>query len=120
MDWHEYINLPRLDIEGHEWTMDGQVLKMLEELGEVSQALNKDHDYSTTTAETFDFIMTGVTLLYMLEAQGVDVNKHLEQFMEKLDQRHYLTQIIDGNRKVVPVIRDMVKVHERGGKCGRG
>jgi len=113
MDWHEYINLPRLDIEGHEWTMQGQVLKMLEELGEVSQAINKDHNYSTTTAETFDFIMTGVTLLYMLEAQWVDVNKHFEQFMEKLDQRHYLARICNESSKEVPVIRDMVKVYER-------
>ena len=115
MDWHDYVNLPRLDIEGHEWTMQGQVLKMLEELGEVSQALNKDHDYSTTTAETFDFIMTGVTLLYMLETRGVDVNKHFEQFMKKMDQRHYLTRMIEENREKVPVIQDMVKVYEREG-----
>lgn len=89
-DWHSYINMPRLDIEGHEWTMQGQVLKMLEELGEVSQALIKDQDLTKTAAETLDFIMTGVTLLNMLESRGIDVNSRFEEFSRKLQERGYM------------------------------
>ncbi|HBK53257.1 MAG TPA: hypothetical protein DDZ44_04900 [Syntrophomonas wolfei] len=113
MDWHEYINLPRLDIECHEWTMQGQVLKMLEELGEVSQALNKDHDLNKTAAETFDLIMTGITMLYMLEAKGVDVQQQFNGFTKKLQLRGYLPN--DETMKVMPVIRDVVQVYEREG-----
>ena len=112
MDWHDYINLPRLDIEGHEWTMQGQVLKMLEELGEVSSALNKHKDLNETAAETLDFIMTGVTLLYMLESKGVDINLHFEQFMTKLEQRNYLMKIYEEATKTIPVVRNIKVLRE--------
>jgi NTP pyrophosphatase (non-canonical NTP hydrolase) len=105
LNWHEYIKLPRLDIEGHEWTMEGQVLKMLEELGEVSQALNKEQDLEKTAAEALDFIMTGVTLLNMLESKGVDVNAHFKRFTDKLEKRNYLLRVLEESTKTIPVVR---------------
>jgi NTP pyrophosphatase (non-canonical NTP hydrolase) len=90
MRWTDYIQLPRLDIEGQEWTVERQIFKMMEELGEVSQAFYKENGLDKMAAEALDFVQTGVTLLYMLEAQGVDVDSIFDAFMSKLGQRGYL------------------------------
>ena len=103
--WRKHIDLPCLDIDGHQWTMNGQVLKMLEELGEVSQALNKHKDLDRTAAETLDFIMTGVTMLNMLEFHGVDIDYHFEKLLDKLKDKKYLLEICD--KKIIPVIKDI-------------
>lgn len=109
--WRKHIDLPCLDIERHHWTMEGQVLKMLEELGEVSQALNKHKDLDRTAAETLDFIMTGVTLLNMLEFNGVDIDHHFKTFLDKLKQKNYLLDLCRDDKRVIPVIKDMVKLY---------
>ena len=90
MKWTEAIQLPRLDIEGRGWTMETKLLKMAEEFGEASQAFNKDQDPEKLAAETFDVIQTGVTMLYILESKGIDVQTQFVAFLEKLEARNYL------------------------------
>ena len=66
--------------------MERQIFKMMEELGEVSQAFYKENGLDKMAAEALDFVQTGVTLLYMLEAQGVG-DSIFDAFMSKLGQR---------------------------------
>ena len=90
LEWKEHIKLPRLEIEKHNWTLEEQIEKMMEELKEVEEALTKG-DYYEAGKEAFDFIQTGATLLYMLEAIGVDLDVILTEHMDKLKRRGYLS-----------------------------
>jgi NTP pyrophosphatase (non-canonical NTP hydrolase) len=96
------IALPRLD--GLRPTLESTALKLLEEAGELAEAIGKfralSGERTTVDArqvaaaiarELLDVAQTAVTMMFVLEErEGVDIEAMLQQHIEKLAQRGYL------------------------------
>ena len=88
--------LPNVDWKRGSWTIGGQVKKVLEEIGEVSEALI-EQDLIHATRETLDTIQTCHTLLEMIGAQWEEehiekfpLERFLEEHVKKLSEKGYL------------------------------
>lgn len=87
-----FIDFPEVDWQGHKWTKEGQIYKIIEELGEVAEALvNKDHD--NVIRESLDLIQTGLTLISMVRSESNIKLPHLiKEHCEKLKAKGYLKE----------------------------
>ena len=96
------IALPRLNNLSP--TMESTALKLMEEAGELAQAIgklrglsgentvyNQEEIMSVITRELMDVAQTAVSMMFVLEEQyGVDLGKSYDQHIEKLVQKGYL------------------------------
>ncbi|WP_084667221.1 MazG-like family protein [Thermanaeromonas toyohensis] len=96
------IALPRLNKLTP--TMESTALKLMEEAGELAQAIGKLRGLSgekvevnekevmrTITRELLDVAQTAVSLMFVLEEQyGVDLQQALQEHVEKLRRKGYL------------------------------
>ncbi|CEP68430.1 NTP pyrophosphohydrolase MazG, putative catalytic core [Moorella glycerini] len=96
------IALPKLD--NLTPTMESTALKLMEEAGELAQAIGKlrglsgeevqvDHNavLAAITRELLDVAQTAVSLMFVLEDQyGVDIQQALEEHINKLRAKRYL------------------------------
>jgi len=96
------IALPRLDNLAP--TMESTALKLMEEAGELAQAIGKFRGLSgeqvqvdaaavqaAITRELLDVAQTAVSLMFVLEEQyGVDIQQALEEHIAKLRAKGYL------------------------------
>lgn len=97
------VALPRLNNLSP--TMESTALKLMEEAGELAQAIGKLRGLSgekpgiseaevmeRITAELLDVAQTAVSMMFVLEDKyGVDIEKALEQHIDKLETKGYLT-----------------------------
>lgn len=100
---HKIIALPRLN--NLTPTMESTALKLMEEAGELAQAIGKYRGLSgeTTdyeekevmqliTQELLDVAQTAVSMMYVLEENyQVDIGEMLEKHIQKLIDRGYLS-----------------------------
>lgn len=98
------IALPRLDNLSP--TMESTALKLMEEAGELSQAIGKlrglngepvnldeSEIINRITRELLDVAQTAVSMMFVLEEQyKVDINQSLEAHIRKLRHKGYLKQ----------------------------
>lgn len=96
------IALPRLD--NLTPTMESTALKLMEEAGELAQAIGKLRGLSgeevhidqhavlnAITRELLDVAQTAVSLMFVLEDQyGVDIHQALAEHIDKLKAKKYL------------------------------
>lgn len=96
------IALPKLDNLAP--TMESTALKLMEEAGELAQAIGKFRGLSgeqvqvdaaevqaAITRELLDVAQTAVSLMFVLEEQyGVDIQQALEEHIAKLRAKGYL------------------------------
>lgn len=96
------IALPRLNKLTP--TMESTALKLMEEAGELAQAIGKLRGLSgekveleereilrAITRELLDVAQTAVSLMFVLEEQyGVDIQQSLAEHLEKLRRKGYL------------------------------
>lgn len=96
------IALPRLNKLTP--TMESTALKLMEEAGELAQAIGKFRGLSgekieleerevmrAITRELLDVAQTAVSLMFVLEEQyGVDIQQALSEHLEKLRRKGYL------------------------------
>jgi len=96
------VTLPRLN--GLSPTMESTALKLMEEAGELAQAIGKlrgmsgeahkldEHEVlRRVTRELLDVAQTAVSMMFVLEEMhGVDIDKELEQHIKKLKKKGYL------------------------------
>lgn len=96
------IALPRLDALHP--TLESTAIKLLEEAGELAEAIGKFRALSGEPAamdgpevaaaiarELLDVAQTAVTMMFVLEEQeGVDIEAMLQQHVDKLARRGYL------------------------------
>lgn len=98
------IALPRLDNLSP--TMESTALKLMEETGELAQAIDKfrrlngekidleEHQVvKKITEELLDVAQTAVSMMFVLEEQyQVDISKAVEEHIQKLIQKGYLNR----------------------------
>lgn len=95
------IALPRLN--GLSPTLESTALKLMEETGELAQAIGKFRGLSGEVAlsapeitqklgeELLDVAQTAVSMMYVLEEDyGVDLSQALETHIQKLIDKNYL------------------------------
>lgn len=98
------LQLPRLN--GLTPTLESTALKLMEEAGELAQAIGKsrglsgeaaasapdeDEVFGRIASELLDVAQTAVTMMYVLEEQhGVDVQQALFEHLDKLRRKGYL------------------------------
>lgn len=96
------IALPRL--AGLRPTLESTAIKLLEEAGELAEAIGKFRSLSgertvvdgpqvavAIARELLDVAQTAATMMFVLEEQeGIDVEAMVQQHVEKLRQRGYL------------------------------
>ncbi|MGE5707212.1 MAG: MazG-like family protein [Bacteroidota bacterium] len=97
------LQLPRLN--GLTPTLESTALKLMEEAGELAQAIGKsrglsgeaaassdtDEVFGRIASELLDVAQTAVTMMYVLEEQhGVDVQQALFEHVDKLRRKGYL------------------------------
>lgn len=107
------LSLPRLN--GLTPTLESTALKLMEEAGELAEAIGKFRAlsgerlparrsfYDAIGLELLDVAQTAVTMMFVLEDQGVDVQSVVRQHIEKLERRGYLTApplAVDGQLEV--------------------
>lgn len=95
------ISLPRLT--GLRPTLESTTLKLMEEAGELAEAIGKLRAlsgepipdgrsfYDVIGRELLDVAQTAVTMMFVLEDQGVDVARVMRAHIEKLVRRGYLS-----------------------------
>lgn len=98
------IALPRLDNLSP--TMESTALKLMEETGELAQAIGKfrrlngekigleeQQVVKRITEELLDVAQTAVSMMFVLEEQyQVDISQAVEEHIQKLIQKGYLNQ----------------------------
>ncbi|HHU31975.1 MAG: MazG-like family protein [Zhaonellaceae bacterium] len=98
------IALPRLDKLSP--TMESTALKLMEETGELAQAIGKfrglngekvDVDekevMNMITKELLDVAQTAVSMMFVLEENyGININQAVEKHIEKLVRKGYLSE----------------------------
>ncbi|MHB1418316.1 MAG: MazG-like family protein [Bacillota bacterium] len=98
------IALPQLN--GLAPTMESTALKLMEETGELAQAIGKfrglngetrefgDHEVmKRVTRELLDVAQTAVSMMFVLEEHyGIDIEQALEEHIQKLIRKGYLTE----------------------------
>lgn len=83
------IDLPDIVIQD-KWTIPGQIKKILEEAGEVAEAIGED-DPVNTIREALDTMQTCATLINMvLDDWNIKLDKFLVEHREKLERKGYL------------------------------
>ena len=91
------INLPEIDWQRHEWTIPSQIAKIMEEAGEVAEAIANKDDINTIR-EALDTAQTCFTLIDMVLSKSASVDKAwlwqqlLTQHEAKLRDKGYLKQ----------------------------
>ncbi|MHB1125881.1 MAG: MazG-like family protein [Bacillota bacterium] len=99
------IALPRLD--GLAPTMESTALKLMEETGELAQAIGKfrglngetrelgDNEVmKMVTRELLDVAQTAVSMMFVLEEHfGIDIEQALEEHVQKLIRKGYLKEL---------------------------
>ena len=68
------INLPEVDWQRHEWTIPSQIAKIMEEAGEVAEAIANKDDINTIR-EALDTAQTCFTLIDMVLSKSASVDK---------------------------------------------
>ncbi|MGI6225648.1 MAG: MazG-like family protein [Peptococcales bacterium] len=100
---HKVIALPKLNNLAP--TMESTALKLMEEAGELAQAIGKFRNLSgetnkieekevmgMITRELLDVAQTAVSMMYVLEEYyNVDIGVMLEEHIQKLMDKGYLT-----------------------------
>ncbi len=85
-------------------TLESTALKLMEEAGELSEAIGKfrgmngetvdledQQVLNLVTRELLDVAQTAITMMFVLEEQhGVDLNRSLDEHLEKLLEKGYL------------------------------
>ena len=98
------LSLPRLNRLNP--TLESTALKLMEETGELAQAIGKyrglsgekvslDHDtvVNEITRELLDVAQTAVTLMFVMEEQyGVNLDNALQEHWTKLERKGYLSR----------------------------
>jgi NTP pyrophosphatase (non-canonical NTP hydrolase) len=101
---HKVIALPKLNNLAP--TMESTALKLMEEAGELAQAIGKfrglsgeanvveeDEVMKMITRELLDVAQTAVSMMYVLEEYyNVDIGNMLEEHIQKLINKGYLTK----------------------------
>ena len=83
------IDLPDIVIQD-KWTIPGQIKKILEEAGEVAEAIGED-DPVNTIREALDTMQTCATLINMVLAEWkVPLDRFLWEHEEKLAKKGYM------------------------------
>lgn len=83
------IDLPNITIQ-EDWTIPGQIKKILEEAGEVAEAVAKE-DPVNTIREALDTMQTCATLINMVQAEwNLVLDRFLTEHHEKLERKGYL------------------------------
>ena len=83
------INLPDITIQP-DWTIPGQIKKILEEAGEVAEAIAEE-DPVSTIREALDTMQTCATLINMVQAEwNLPIDLFLREHAEKLERKGYL------------------------------
>lgn len=83
------IDLPNVVIQEN-WTIPGQIKKILEEAGEVAEAI-AENDPVNTIREALDTMQTCATLINMVQAEWkMDLDRFLVEHTEKLERKGYL------------------------------
>ena len=83
------IDLPDIVIQAN-WTIPGQIKKILEEAGEVAEAIAED-DPVNIIREALDTMQTCATLIDMVQAEWkMDLDRFLVEHTEKLERKGYL------------------------------
>lgn len=102
------LSLPRLD--GLTPTLESTALKLMEEAGELAQAIGKfrgmsgesgygfvmtmENPYPAIARELLDVAQTAVTMMFVLEEKyQIDINQVLEEHIEKLRAKGYLREV---------------------------
>ncbi|NMA02726.1 MAG: nucleotide pyrophosphohydrolase [Clostridia bacterium] len=99
---HKVIALPKLNLLSP--TMESTALKLMEETGELAQAIGKFRGLSgetmtleekevmeMVTRELLDVAQTAVSMMYVLEEEyKVDIGVMLEEHIQKLIDKGYL------------------------------
>jgi len=95
---HKTISFPRLK----KWvgaTLELTALKLMEEGGELAQAILRGESMDEVVKELLDVAQTATTMMYVLEEQyGVSVDDAVEKHIAKLRRKGYIT--ITENREV--------------------
>ena len=85
------IDLPDIVIQD-KWTIPGQIKKILEEAGEVAEAIGED-DPVNTIREALDTMQTCATLINMVLAEWkVPLDRFLWEHEEKLAKKGYMRE----------------------------
>jgi NTP pyrophosphatase (non-canonical NTP hydrolase) len=85
------INLPDMVIQP-DWTIPGQIKKILEEAGEVAEAITENNPVNTIR-EALDTMQTCATLINMvLDDRNIKLDKFLIEHREKLISKGYLRE----------------------------
>lgn len=83
------IDLPDIVIQD-KWTIPGQIKKILEEAGEVAEAIGED-DPVNTIREALDTMQTCATLINMVLAEWeVPLDRFMREHEEKLIKKGYM------------------------------
>jgi len=99
------LSLPRLNQLNP--TLESTALKLMEEAGELAQCIGKFRGLSgeairldetmvveEIAKELLDVAQTAVTMMFVMEDQfGIDVEKMVQQHVEKLYRKGYLTDL---------------------------
>lgn len=98
------ISLPRLNRLSP--TLESTALKLMEEAGELAQAIGKLRGMSgepvtvteneavrVITAELLDVAQTAISMMFVMEEKyGVDIEKALRDHLDKLQKKGYLAE----------------------------
>lgn len=83
------IDLPDIVIQP-DWNIPGQIKKVLEEAGEVAEAI-AEVDPVNTIREALDTMQTCATLISMVQAEwSLPLDRFLREHAEKLERKGYL------------------------------
>ncbi len=100
------LHLPKLN--GLNPNLESTALKLMEEAGELAQAIGKYRGLSgeqikldeetviqEIAKELLDVAQTAITMMFVMEQDyGIDIDSVLKKHWEKLEKRGYLTQSI--------------------------
>ncbi|MBZ4687923.1 MAG: hypothetical protein PWQ96_701 [Clostridia bacterium] len=88
----ENLALPKLNALSP--TLDSTLLKMMEEIGELSEQLELleegEGSISSVAEELLDLAQTVITLMFVFEKEGIRVQEWLDDHIEKLIEKKYL------------------------------
>ena len=86
------IDLPEIDWQSHNWTIPGQIKKILEEAGEVAEAVALE-DPVNTVREALDAMQTCATLISMVQEEwSLPLERFLREHVGKLERKGYLKE----------------------------
>lgn len=84
------FKLPKVNWQDKNWAIPGQIKKILEEAGEVAEAIAEE-DPVNTIREALDTMQTCATLIDMVQAEwDMPIERFLEEHVEKLERKGYL------------------------------